>query len=136
MLSFYTYGYLYNWWAAKYIQDNRDLLIPGWRVAELSDYNDLISSIGGIANVPTILYEKNWTGSSSDNLNFSMKPSGIWSGSGVTSQGIDFGTGLCQYECLTMFDSNKEYHLDCTSSSASFTYNARGAGRSIRLIKE
>lgn len=43
----YKFGLMYNWYAAKYLNDNRDTLIPGWHVPTLSEFSDLIAYVGG-----------------------------------------------------------------------------------------
>ena len=133
LISQYAYGYLYNYYAAKYINDNN--LIPGWRVADIGDYQSLINYVGGLANVPQILYEQNWKNVSSDLYGFTIKPGGIWVGTTIQSQGISLNSGIADFVGLTLNSSSQESHLECILESASVKYNAIGAGRSIRLIK-
>lgn len=136
LVCVYAYGYLYNWWAAKYIDDHKDELIPGWRVARMADYQDIINFIGDLSNVPDKLYNKDWKNTSSDELGFNIMPAGNGSSTGPALQGISLNSGKGDFVVLDMFDSNKEYHFECQLSGASWPYNARGAYRSIRLIKD
>lgn len=41
------YGLLYNWHSVKYLNDNRNLLINGWHVPSVAEWNSLASTIGG-----------------------------------------------------------------------------------------
>ncbi len=46
----YKCGLLYNWYAAKYLDDNKATLLPsGWHVPTLSEWNTLITNVGGIS---------------------------------------------------------------------------------------
>lgn len=69
----YKCGLLYNWYAAKYLDDNKVTLLPsGWRVPTISDYNDLLNSLIPIAQVGVLIKAKdnsvkagfpyNWSG--------------------------------------------------------------------------
>jgi len=41
------YGLLYNWYAAKLLEDNKATLFPGWHVPTLADFTTLTQSCGG-----------------------------------------------------------------------------------------
>ena len=52
----YKCGLLYNWYAAKYLDDNKATLLPsGWRVPTSSDYNDLLNSQVPISEVGVLI---------------------------------------------------------------------------------
>lgn len=45
------YGLLYNWYAAKYLEDNKSTLLPeGWHVPTNDEITQLFNSAGGISN--------------------------------------------------------------------------------------
>lgn len=73
------YGYFYNYYAVvDLIQNNSDLL-NGWRVPLLADFNDLISTAGGISVCQKKLCSKLWPAPDSDNsLDFNMCPGGYF----------------------------------------------------------
>ena len=61
-------GLLYNWYAAKYLNDNKSTLLPeGWRVPTYSDMNNLYSNGG---NNGVDLRSKDWTGNDKYGLDF------------------------------------------------------------------
>lgn len=52
----YKCGLLYNWYAAKYLDDNKLTLLPsGWRVPTSSDYNNLLNSLVPISQVGVLI---------------------------------------------------------------------------------
>ena len=66
----YKCGLLYNWYAAKYLDDNKATLLPsGWHVPTLSEWNILITAVGGISTAGLKL-------KASDNSVTSSWPSG------------------------------------------------------------
>lgn len=78
-------GLLYNWYAAKYLDDNRsDLLPKGWRVPTREDISALVNYAGGVNTAGTKLKAKdgsilsnfpsNWSGT--DDYGMSIIPSG------------------------------------------------------------
>lgn len=55
----YKCGLLYNWYAAKYLDDNKLTLLPsGWRVPTVSDYTDLLNSLIPISQVGVLIKAK------------------------------------------------------------------------------
>lgn len=79
----YKCGLLYNWYAAKYLDDNKTTLLPsGWHVPNKIEWETLISYIGGTDNGISLEAIKfsvtptfpNWSGT--DNYGFNALPSG------------------------------------------------------------
>ena len=55
----YKCGLLYNWYAAKYLDDNKLTLLPsGWRVPTQSDFDDLLNSTIPIDQVGILIKAK------------------------------------------------------------------------------
>lgn len=78
-------GLLYNWYAVKYLDDNRsDLLPTGWRVSTKDDISTLVNYVGGVDTAGTKLKAENgsilpnfpsdWNGT--DDYGLSLIPSG------------------------------------------------------------
>jgi len=74
-------GLLYTWYAVRYLDNNRDTLLPpGWHVPSVSEFENLISSLGGqeVAG----LHLKSTTGWDNDgngdgSTDFDARPSGF-----------------------------------------------------------
>lgn len=86
------YGLLYNWYAAKYLNDNKSTLIPGWRVPTMSDCEKLLTTLGGSAVNNTGVKLKSttdWQRDTSsilvgtDDYGFNAKPAGYRSSGGA-----------------------------------------------------
>ena len=64
----YNHGLCYNWYAAKYLDDNKATLLPdGWRVPTENDFESLLSA-GGNGGIN--LKVKDWLGNDIYGLNF------------------------------------------------------------------
>jgi uncharacterized protein (TIGR02145 family) len=135
----YKCGLLYNWYAAKYLDDNKATLLPeGWHVptdAELTTLTDEIggTSIGGtklkaLNNSVTSNWPSNWDGT--DDYGFNALPSGNLSG--------DFGNinSACYYWSTTKRMENTAYFRNIQSSSSVYRdHTLITSGYSIRLVK-
>lgn len=81
----YKCGLLYNWYAVKYLEDNKSTLIPGWHVATNAEWDALATAVGGKSTAGTKLKAKDnsvtsgwpsgWNGT--DDYGFSAIPAGV-----------------------------------------------------------
>ena len=71
-----TYGVLYNFTAAKYINDNVDSIgISGWRVATAYDYDVMLNYLGD-GNGTKLRSSEYWNGTNASG--FDLRPSGFY----------------------------------------------------------
>jgi len=74
-------GLLYNWYAVKYLNDNRDTLMPGWHVPTRDEWNTLIEFAGGSDSAGKKLKSTTrWlnNGNGTDDYGFTAYPSGYY----------------------------------------------------------
>lgn len=77
----YKCGLLYNWYAVKYLDDNKDTLLPnGWHVPTSTEFDTLATTVGGVSVAGTKLkasdvsWASSWGGT--DNYGFAALPTG------------------------------------------------------------
>ena len=78
------YGLLYNWYAAKYLEDNKSTLLPeGWHVPSTTDWDTLATAVGGASTAVTVLKSTTgWTdGAGTNDYGFNGVPAGDYYGS-------------------------------------------------------
>lgn len=78
------YGLLYNWTAAKYLEDNKASLIPGWHLPTAEEWDALATAVGGSTGAGTKLKSTsgwNNSGNGTDEYGFSYFPTGLYNGS-------------------------------------------------------
>lgn len=86
----YKCGLLYNWYAAKYLDDNKSTLLPnGWHVPTLAEFDELAATVGGSESAGPKLkaldssitsnWPSGWNGT--DDYGFSGLPGGYYAGS-------------------------------------------------------
>lgn len=128
------YGLLYNWYAIKYLNDNKDVLMPGWHVPTTAEWDNLAKAVGGSSVAGTKLKSSNgWSsGNGTDDFGFTVYPAGYRESSG-------FG-GLGKSSCFwTSVDSSGTLaYLRLFSTGASMSsenFNKIGA-YSVRLVKD
>lgn len=136
----YKYGLLYNWYAAKYLDDNKATLLPsGWHVPSNSEFDTLATTLGG-ASIAGMLLK------ALDNSITSNWPSG-WNG--IDYRGFNaiptgryynnefYGAGSYNFFwTITTYNYDSAYKLMLTTSATSVlneTYIA--FGYSLRLVK-
>ena len=137
----YKCGLLYNWYATKYLEDNKSTLLPeGWHVPSNSEWVSLINLIGS-QNAGTMVkasdnsiasgFPSNWKGI--DIFQFSGIPSGNrWRGSFYSiNLYADFWT--------SDEESSTKGHTKLLSNKSTIddetTYNEKSSGYSLRLVK-
>lgn len=91
-----TYGLLYNWYAVKYLDDNRSTLLPeGWRVPSVQNYANVRNILGGWQSYETKL--KSTTGwlttNGTDDYGFSWVPAGRFTVESNTPPPVFSGKG-------------------------------------------
>lgn len=129
------YGLLYNWLAVKYLDDNRDVLMPGWHVPTNAEFTALANAVGGASVAGTKLKSATgWSsGNGTDDFGFSAFPTG-WRPNG-------------SYESLgsyTSFWTATEYSSDVALTRYFNAKASMGAGSSykkdfamsVRLVKD
>lgn len=75
------YGLLYNWYAAKLLDDNKATLFPGWHVPTWADFETLSTSCGGGSVAGGKLKSTNgWknNGNGTDEFGFAAYPAGYY----------------------------------------------------------
>lgn len=130
-------GLLYNWYAVKFLNDNKETLCPGWHVPTTDEWTALADAVGGESTAGTKLKAANvswastpWAGA--DNYDFGVLPAGGYGSSGFGSAGyrayiwtITESSGNIAYN--EYFDTNPAMNLA--------TYN-KTSGYSVRLVKD
>ena len=135
----YKCGLLYNWYAAKYLDDNKATLLPnGWHVPSKSEWNTLATEVGGDSIAGTKLkalddsvtsgFPNGWNGT--DNYGFSAIPSGNYCGIFR-----EFGIGP-NYWSTDIYSSDRSVvpYLR-QSSSLNYANNIKTDGNTLRLVK-
>lgn len=127
-------GLLYNWFAVKFLNDNKSALIPGWHVPTKDEFIELANEVGGVNISGTILkaYDLSWAPSWNgiDLYGFGVLPAGYYDGNfynvqvtsafwSITEKGGD------SYKAG--FDNSSEMHTITGS---------RYFGNSVRLVKD
>lgn len=108
------YGLLYNGHAAKYLNDNRNSLFPGWHVPTVDEWNELADAIGGAATAGTKLKSMSgWdSGNGTDDYGFGGYPAG---GRG---NGSFFGLGdVALFWTATATSSSVSYRIRFTTGA-------------------
>lgn len=129
------YGLLYNWYATKYLEDNKSTLLPdGWRVPSATDWDTLATAVGGEDTAGTILKSAvGWTtGAGTDDYGFGGVPAGFYSLGSFYSLGLFnfFWTPSDIEEDVTRIQ-----YLGRESSLGGGT-NPKTDGASVRLVKD
>lgn len=131
------YGLLYNWYATKYLDDNKSTLLPeGWRVPSTTDWDTLATAIGGASTAGTILKSATgWTnGAGTDDYGFSGVPAGQY----VSTWGF-VSLGLFNFFWTTVEgDDSSNAFSRSLGAEARITggMSNRSTGYSIRLVKD
>ena len=97
-LNYGSYGLLYNWIAAKYLNDNKLTLLNGFRVPTKSDYDILISFVQNNASLLKTKYGWDNSGNGTNKTKFSSFPLGHH----YSNNYAEFGHSA-NYICLDFF---------------------------------
>lgn len=139
----YKCGLLYNWYAAKYLEDNKATLLPsGWHVPTSNEFDTLVTNVGGTSTVGTKLkalnnsvtsdWPSNWNGT--DDYGFSSLPAG--------SHGSGSFYNINTHSVLwtaTDSSSSSAYAYFTTTDALMHTYHVddnKPDAFSLRLVKD
>lgn len=137
----YKCGLLYNWYAVKYLDDNKATLIPdGWHVPASSEWDVLASTVGGSSTAGTKLkaddnsvisgFPSGWNGT--NDYDFSVLPAGRCSGN--TSDFV--GTYAFFWTSTLYGDSSRaRFKRFGTVAYMYSDHNPSTYGYSLRLVK-
>ena len=124
------YGLLYNWYAVKYLEDNKATMLPnGWHVPTLSEFSNLITIVDDSS-----IKVKSTTGWSTVNGDGSTGFSAYPAGTRVNSNFYELGTDA-YFWSSTMYNSTSSYYFHVGSTLYTRNYNYVG-GYSLRLVKD
>lgn len=137
----YKCGLLYNWYAAKYLDDNKATLLPsGWHVPTLSEWLNLASFVGNSDSATKMkaidgsvdeFFPSDWQGT--DNYKLGILPTGYRTNLGTF---VQIGTFISLWT-TTPKDSENACRVDFASSPIMGNYYALFSyGYSIRLVKD
>jgi len=135
----YKCGLLYNWYAAKYLEDNKATLLPnGWHVPTSNDWNTLLTEVGDISTAGTKLKALNnsvngswptgWNGT--DDYGFN----GIPSGDRYDSIYYDINSS-CTYWTSTEYDANMMNLVALKYAEVLLLHDNKYHGFSLRLVR-
>ncbi len=126
-------GLLYSWYAAKYLDDNRSTIIPGWRVPSANDWNILMNIAGGQSYAGKKLKSTSgWTyGAGTDDYGFNAKPYGRHD-SGFK----DLGTGAYFWTSSENGSSLGLYRFLISADYVSTYDGSKASFYSLRLVKD
>lgn len=134
------WGLLYNWYAVKYLNDNRSTLLPsGWHVPSLSEFETLFQNVGGSSVAGKVLKSKTgWYtgGNGTDAYGFNGVPS-----SGRYADGVQWVLSDAYTMYWTITEPSGYTGL---AIRVQFSYNSNSTsnnnydyrwGMSLRLVK-
>lgn len=129
------YGLLYNWPAVKYLDNNRNLFIPGWHVPTAVEWNNLANAVGGYSVAGTKLKSSTgWTnGSGTDDFGFTAYPAGSYKGN------FEFVGEFTGFWTIDEYDSDSsQAYTSYLDGEPLFFLNTnyKTRGRSVRLVKD
>lgn len=127
-------GLLYNWYAVEYLENNKEVLIPGWHVPTNDEWTALANAVGGTSTAGTKLKAANvswatsWGGT--DDYGFGVLPAGFYDGS---FRSVD---SYAYFWTVTVSGSDA-YHIDFDRNATMFnTTDGKYFGGSVRLVKD
>lgn len=129
------YGLLYNGHAVEYLNNNRDVLMPGWHVPTKSEFNNLLDAVGGSSVAGKKLKSTTgWSsGNGTDDFGFSVFPAG-YRANGAFGGVDSFG----RIWTATKDSVNNLIYCDFRSSDSAYivTANTTNYVFSMRLVKD
>lgn len=135
-------GLLYNWYAVKYLDDNKATLLPaGWHVPTKAEFETLLETVGGKPTAGTKLKASNvswaasWNGT--DDFGFSALPAGIkdYDGEDFLYVGESHNTSFLS-STLDSSGCPNLMRLGYNYAIASISATNMQSGCSIRLVKD
>ena len=138
--SGYKCGLLYNWYAVKFLNDNRSELCPGWHVSTLKEWLDFVSFIGNSESATKLKaidgsvvsnFPSGWNGT--DNYGLGILPAGYRTNNSIFEQ---IGTFTSLWT-ITLKSATEACRVDLASTPIVGNYYADFKyGYSIRLVKD
>jgi uncharacterized protein (TIGR02145 family) len=132
----YKCGLLYNWYAAKYLDDNKDTLLPnGWHVPTDDEWTALANAVGGTSTAGTKLkasgvsWATSWGGT--DDYGFGVLPAGIY----YNGSFYDIGS-RAHFWTVTESGSEAYYRFFNTDATTLSYTTYKYCGLSVRLVKD
>jgi uncharacterized protein (TIGR02145 family) len=130
----YKCGLLYNWYAVKYLEDNKSTLLPsGWHVPSTTEWDALATAVGGRSTAGTVLKSTtDWTsGNGTDDFGFAAFPAGIRDLSSFLFLGA-----LARFWTANESSSSDAYvRFFNASASILSDYYSKDYAHSVRLVK-
>lgn len=128
-------GLLYNWYAVKLLNDNKETLCPGWHVPTNDEWTALANAVGGTSTAGTKLKAANvsWANSwgGTDNYGFAVIPAGYYIGV------FDLvGSNAALWTITDSSDSEAYGPGFNTGASVYLNMHFKFDGRSVRLVKD
>lgn len=135
-----TYGLLYNWYAVKYLDDNRSTLLPeGWRVPSRQDYANVRNAIGGWQSYgPELKSTTGWMSpetNGTDDYGFSWVPSGRFAVTNNTPPPVFSGKGTDGVLWTRISESSELADAVTPVSEGAVTKISQFAVRLVRYIQ-
>ena len=131
-------GLLYNAAAKRYLETNKNTLIPGWHVASDGEWNALVTSVGenpgtklkAIDNSIDGNWPTGWNGT--DDYGFSVIPGGV-----RDPETYQYLNSMARFwtSSIVMTNYDRDYYLG-TGSSVTRDYDETWDFYSIRLVKD
>lgn len=130
-------GLLYNWAAVDILVQNKDILIPGWRVPSADDFLALQNTVGTYFNAGRALKVRGWGDNSTDPYGFSAVPSGCVNGNGNNNY-LEINTTMIMWSSTPDSNTSKAVRRYITQNSASFDRDAvsKDYRFSLRLVRD
>ena len=136
----YKCGLLYNWYAVKFLNDNKSDLCPGWHAPTDSEWSTLVTACGddagtklkAIDNSVVPGFPSAWNGT--DNFRFSILPAGYRMAGTFQNIGSSSPIWTCSD---TLYDAGIQYYLEYNSSNVGRSEgNSKVEAFSLRLVKD
>lgn len=130
-------GLLYNWYAAKYLDDNKATLLPdGWHVPTNDEWTALVNAVGGTSNAGTKLKDSavSWasTWGGTDDYGFATLPAGA-----RYLNSFDYVGFLARSWTADDSSSTDAYNIRFnTGTSVSLENSLKIYAHSVRLVRD
>lgn len=135
----YKCGLLYNWYAVKFLNDNKSDLCPGWHAPTDSEWSILVTACGADAGTKLKALDNSVAPgfpsgfNGNDKYGFSMLPVGFRLGGEFQL----FGTSSPSWTCSENSSYGIQYYVTNDSSNVGRADgNAKVEGFSLRLVKD
>lgn len=128
-------GLLYNWYAVKLLNDNKEIFCNGWHVPTNDEWAALAAAVGGTSTAGTKLKAKDidwaisWGGT--DNFKFGILPAGLHGTSPFSGVGVYAG-----FWTITDSGSSAYNRYFNTSPEMVDSLSSKDYGISLRLVRD